>query len=188
MQRVLAVMGGALGILLFALLIIVAGSHLQDWQTKPSAGVTNYTPIEQKGRELYVSLGCVYCHTQQVRDKNYVDIARGWGKRPSTAGDYIYDRPHLLGTMRTGPDLHNVGSRLPADIWHLIHLYQPTAVVPNSIMPPHRFLFTTVDKNLIPPGKQAVPLPKGTVPKGKTILATDDAIALVAYLKSLSHQ
>jgi cytochrome c oxidase cbb3-type subunit 2 len=41
------------------------------------------------------------------------DIARNWGQRRSVARDYIFDRPHLMGTMRTGPDLANIGARQP---------------------------------------------------------------------------
>ncbi|MGB1311630.1 MAG: cbb3-type cytochrome c oxidase subunit II [Leucothrix sp.] len=188
MQRILAVMGGALGVLLFALLLIVAGSHLQDWQATASPGVRDYTPQEQHGRDLYVSLGCVYCHTQQVRGKGYPDVERGWGKRPSAPGDYVFDRPHLLGTMRTGPDLHNVASRLPSDIWHFIHLYQPDALVPGSIMPPHRFLFDVVDKTDTPSDKRVIGTPPGLIPQGKALLASKDAEALVAYLLTLSHE
>ncbi len=66
-----------------------------------------------RGREVYIANGCLYCHSQQVRDNIWsTDEARGWG-RPSVSGDYYYDNPHLLGTMRTGPDLINVGVRQP---------------------------------------------------------------------------
>src|SRR3546814_11471675 len=78
-----------------------------------------------RSRAQYVANGCVYCHSQQPRSsgQTLADQARGWG-RPSTPGDYAYDAPQLLGTMRTGPDLLNVGVRLPSRDWQLTHLSQ----------------------------------------------------------------
>ena len=59
----------------------------------------------QQGAEHYRSLGCVYCHTQQVRPEGYgSDIERGWGRRRTVSRDYIQDKTVMLGTMRTGPD------------------------------------------------------------------------------------
>src|SRR5690348_2702907 len=69
------------------------------------------------------------------------DIARGWGKRRSVAEDFLYDQPVMLGSQRIGPDLADVGSRLPIAQWHLLHLYNPRVVESNSVMPPYRFLF-----------------------------------------------
>jgi cytochrome c oxidase cbb3-type subunit 2 len=69
----------------------------------PPSGLKPYTAIQAEGRNVYVAEGCVYCHSQQPRDaKQAPDTKRGWG-RVSIAGDYYYDSPHLLGTMRTGP-------------------------------------------------------------------------------------
>lgn len=70
----------------------------------------------ERGRKVYVANGCVYCHTQQVRaDYAGSDIDRKWGERRSAPRDYIFDRPVLLGKMRTGPDLANIGKRAPAE-------------------------------------------------------------------------
>src|SRR5690606_22956171 len=100
------------------------------------------------GRQIYIANGCVYCHSQQPRDPSFAsgDKDRGWG-RTSVPGDYAYDTPHLLGTMRTGPDLFNIGARQPSKDWHLLHLYNPQAVVKDSIMPPYRFLFRWVRRS-----------------------------------------
>lgn len=69
-----------------------------------------------RGRRVYVSNGCVYCHSQQVRaDYAASDIDRKWGTRRSAPRDYIFERPVLLGKMRMGPDLSNVGKRAPVD-------------------------------------------------------------------------
>ncbi len=65
-----------------------------------------------RGRAVYVSLGCVSCHTQQVRPAGQgSDIARGYGVRASVARDYVQQMPVLLGERRIGPDLANYGAR-----------------------------------------------------------------------------
>ncbi|WP_043589078.1 cbb3-type cytochrome c oxidase subunit II [Geminisphaera colitermitum] len=98
-----------------------------------------------RGKEVYREMGCVYCHTQQVRRPGYgVDIERGWGERQSVARDYIREQRVYLGTMRTGPDLRNVGARYAGQggiDWHMKHLYDPVLTSPGSIMQPYRFLF-----------------------------------------------
>ncbi len=76
------------------------------------------------------------------------------------AGDYSYDKPHLLGTMRTGPDLMNIGVRQPGADWHLGHLYQPRAYVSGSIMPSYPYLFDV--KDALEPGDKPVTLPRAT--------------------------
>jgi len=113
------------------------------------------------------------------------DIARGWGLRRSVAADYLYDTPPLLGSQRVGPDLANVGMRLPDANWHLVHLYQPRAVVKDSAMPPYRYLFTT-RKIGATPSADALVFPAGFGPEaGYEVIPTDAARALVAYLQSL---
>ena len=70
--------------------------------------------MAERGRRIYVANGCNYCHTQQVRaDYAGSDLDRKWGERRSAPRDYIFDRPVLLGKMRIGPDLANVGHRAP---------------------------------------------------------------------------
>src|SRR5262249_3218451 len=79
--------------------------------------------LAAQGFKVYVSEGCVYCHSQQVRADNFgTDIASGWGDRRSVPRDYIYENPVLLGTMRTGPDLANIGVRQADETWHYLHL------------------------------------------------------------------
>ena len=113
------------------------------------------------------------------------DIERGWGLRHSVAADYLFDSPPLLGSQRVGPDLANVGARLPDANWQLLHLYNPRAVVKDSPMPPHKFLFKT-RKVVFAPSAEALKLPAGfESPAGYEVVPTDDALALVAYLQSL---
>ncbi|MDR1011285.1 MAG: cbb3-type cytochrome c oxidase subunit II, partial [Opitutaceae bacterium] len=105
------------------------------------------TGLAMQGRQVYEDLGCIHCHTQQVRRPGFgVDDKRGWGERQSVARDYIREGRVLLGAMRTGPDLRNAGARYVGESgreWHIRHLYDPTIVTPRSIMPPFAFLFET---------------------------------------------
>lgn len=114
------------------------------------------------------------------------DIARGWGKRRSVAEDFLYDSPVLLGSQRVGPDLANVGSRLPDENWHLRHLYAPRLEAKNSTMPPYRFLFET-RKILRSPSAGALKdlPPELAPPAGYEIVPRPEARALAAYLLSL---
>ncbi len=132
---------GAMVILSGATALLVAVPYLLLKDTPPPAGLKPYTAVQLEGRQSYIANGCVYCHSQQPRDSAQApDALRGWG-RASVAGDYAYDTPHLLGTMRTGPDLLNIGARQPSRDWHLGHLYAPRAYTPGSIMPAYPYLF-----------------------------------------------
>ncbi|HYG34418.1 MAG TPA: ribosomal protein L7/L12, partial [Clostridia bacterium] len=113
------------------------------------------------------------------------DIARGWGKRRTVAEDFLYDDPVMLGSQRIGPDLANVGIRLPDPNWHLRHLYAPRSEVQGSTMPPYRYLF---EKRRIErgPSPDALTLPPAFAPEpGYEIVPKPEATALVAYLMSL---
>lgn len=153
--------------------------------TTPAPGLRPYTQTELRGREVYIKNGCVYCHSQQPRAKNFApDFKRGWG-RASVAGDYAYDTPHLLGTMRTGPDLLNIGSRQPSEQWQLGHLYQPRAYVPGSIMPSYPYLFEV--KSEVSSTDVQVSLPKEWQPSTGVVVPKQEASDLVAYLKALDR-
>jgi cytochrome c oxidase cbb3-type subunit II len=144
-------------------------------------GVAPLTALESEGRDVYVANGCSYCHTQQVRP---LDEDKVFG-RPSAPGDFKYQTPELLGSERTGPDLTNIGMRQPSSVWQYIHLYNPRAVVPESIMPSFDWLFKAVDQ--APPGVTPVPLPKSYAPGRGVVVPTHKAEALVAYLASLKQ-
>ncbi len=185
MNRPARILLGAVGVLLGTSITLVILPYSEFASIPPEPNLRPYTIEEGHGREIYVSNGCMYCHSQQPRDRNFApDESRGWG-RPSTPGDYAYDYPHQLGTMRTGPDLFNIGARQPSVDWHLTHLYDPRAVVPGSLMPAHRFLFE--EKTVANERDTVVKLPDGKGPPGKVIVAKPDALALVAYLRALDH-
>ena len=186
MTRAIGILAGAAMILLFATLMIVVMPtiQLQSARTVPE-GLEPYSEAAARGREIYVGLGCMYCHSQQPRDASLApDGLRGWG-RPSVPGDYSYDSPHLLGTMRTGPDLLNIGARQPSVDWHLTHLYNPRSLMPWSTMPSYPFLFRQVAE---PSGANVVvDLPAAYAPESGAIVARQDALDLVQYLLELDR-
>jgi cbb3-type cytochrome oxidase cytochrome c subunit len=271
---------------------LILQPQLQLGQAKPSADL--YIPdashpspragLAQRGLEVYRSLGCATCHTQQIQQQGTVfdivlaapgtnvadvikaildlrpeltapeaarlvdrvpveilnnltdlnevqtavsklsvgdakvdtqlvpigpDIVRGWGVARSVGTDFLFDYPVMLGSQRVGPDLANVGAWPRTPEWHLQHLYDPTSVIPKSVMPPYRFLF---DKRQVPfqaaDGMRAPRPTTGTaqiagsrtnwvipetmeanddleIEPGYEVVPTEDARALVAYLMSL---
>jgi cytochrome c oxidase cbb3-type subunit 2 len=172
----------SLGVATAALVVL---PYIQVRDVQAPAQLKPYTEQELRGRAVYVANGCAYCHSQQPRDRNFgPDSSRGWG-RSSVPGDYVYDEPHLLGTMRTGPDLFNIGARQPSTDWHLGHLYQPRAYVPGSNMPAYPFLFK--QKTQAEDADVVVQLPPGQAPPGQVIIARQEALDLVKYLQAMNR-
>ena len=99
-------------------------------------GVRPYSPLELVGRNIYIREGCYLCHSQMVRP--FRDEVERYGHY-SIAAESMYDHPFQWGSKRTGPDLARVGGKY-SDEWHVVHLEDPRAVVPESIMPPYGFL------------------------------------------------
>lgn len=99
-------------------------------------GMRPYTPLEQAGRDIYVREGCYVCHSQMIRP--FRDEVERYGHY-SLAAESMYDHPFQWGSKRTGPDLARVGNRY-SDEWHVQHLKDPRAVVPESIMPTYAHL------------------------------------------------
>ena len=185
MDNDVKLVAGAMVSLSVATAALVVMPYMQVRDVKPPPQLKPYTDQQERGRAVYIANGCVYCHSQQPRDRKLgPDLVRGWG-RPSVAADYYYDRPHLLGSMRTGPDLFNIGARQPSKDWHLGHLYQPRAYVQGSIMPAYAYLFHA--KAAAEEGEQVVTLPPGYAPAGKVVVATPEALDLVKYLQGLDH-
>jgi len=92
-------------------------------------------PLEEQGRRIFIQNGCSYCHSQYIRSQDW-DLG---AERVAKAGDYIKDRPHQLGSQRTGPDLSQEGGEHPDD-WHLAHFLNPRYVRSESLMPPFAYL------------------------------------------------
>ena len=103
---------------------------------KKVEGVRPYTPLEQLGRNIYIREGCYLCHSQMIRP--FRDEEERYGHY-SIAAESMYDHPFQWGSKRTGPDLARVGGRYSNE-WHVAHMEDPRAVVPESVMPAYPFL------------------------------------------------
>ncbi|MEX2381373.1 MAG: cbb3-type cytochrome c oxidase subunit II [Opitutales bacterium] len=138
--------------------------------------------VAQRGMRVYAELGCDACHSQQERRAGFgADQERGWGERLSVARDYIHHDRVMLGHMRTGPDLKNIGDRQADKRWHHRHLYDPRSVIEGSTMPPFAFLY---DKKKIVGDRSpdALDIP---VEEGYEIVPGKRARDLVSYLLAL---
>ncbi|MCD8539632.1 MAG: cbb3-type cytochrome c oxidase subunit II [Leadbetterella sp.] len=166
----------------------------QMQETRPLPSMQPLTDAQVKGLDLYISEGCVACHTQQVRN---IEMDRVWGGRPSLASDYYYSKkrmdfwrqsPSVLGSERTGPDLTNVGRRQAAQEWHLLHLYNPRIVVRESVMPGYPWLFSEKREQDIKEKDVVVPVPAPFLRQpGYKIVASKEVLTLVEYLVSLKQ-
>ncbi|MFT5448006.1 MAG: cytochrome c oxidase cbb3-type subunit 2 [Gammaproteobacteria bacterium] len=140
------------------------------------------------GRDIYIREGCHTCHSQMIRPLRAETERYG---HYSTAGEFVYDRPFLWGSKRTGPDLHRVGGRY-SDEWHRVHLFNSRDVLPESIMPAYPwFEDTPVDASDIE-SKFRVLRKLGHPYSDEDIATASQALAgksemdaVVAYLQSL---
>jgi len=185
------------GILIVLSLIVVIWGGLaqivplffQKSTTTPVDGLEPYAPLQLAGRDLYIREGCVSCHSQMVRPFRAETERYG---HYSVAGEFIYDRPFLWGSKRTGPDLHRVGGRY-SDDWHRAHMINPRDVVPESIMPGYPWLQDNeLDGSLIQDKMRALNLVSHTPYTEAQIAAAPAALAgktemdaMIAYLQSL---
>ncbi|CAN5338096.1 cbb3-type cytochrome c oxidase subunit II [soil metagenome] len=184
---------GAAIILFIALTLFAAilPALNEEKNSSPLPGSKPLTADETAGKGIFIREGCIACHTQQVRN---VDMDKMWGSRPGIAADFARvkrtdiwrNTAMLMGSERTGPDLTNIGIRQSSQDWHLLHLYNPRSVVEQSIMPAYSWLFEVKDYAF--PGDVVLHVPD-EYRKGLTgqIVATREALQLVAYLKSLKQ-
>ncbi len=125
--------------------------------------VKPYTPLELAGRDIYIREGCLGCHSQMVRP--FRSETERYGEY-SKSGEFIYDRPFLWGSKRTGPDLHREGGKYP-DSWHFNHMLEPQSISPGSIMPAYPWLIrdeldlTTLPKRISVLRTLGTPYPEG---------------------------
>jgi cytochrome c oxidase cbb3-type subunit I/II len=170
------------------------------------AAVKPYTPLELEGRDIYIRENCAVCHSQMIRP--FRSETERYGEY-SKAGEFVYDRPFLWGSKRTGPDLHRIGGKY-SDGWHYNHMISPQSMSDKSIMPAYPWL----DKNKLDTSdteakiaamqKLGVPYPEGYEKKAVADLqkqaqqiqanlkkenidtASDtELVALIAYLQRL---
>ncbi|NKB69347.1 MAG: cytochrome-c oxidase, cbb3-type subunit I [Candidatus Latescibacteria bacterium] len=170
------------------------------------AAVKPYKPLELAGRDLYIREGCNNCHSQMIRPfRSEVERYGDYSK----AGEFVYDHPFLWGSKRTGPDLHRIGGKYP-DSWHYLHMQDPLATSPGSIMPSYPWMITDhLDYSDIGAKIEAmqtlgVPYEEGYAARarsdleeqarqiaaglnkdGLTVTADAEIVALIAYLQRL---
>jgi cytochrome c oxidase cbb3-type subunit 2 len=186
-----------IGLLIFGILFVTSiGGLVQilpslyDESLKtPGANTHVYPPLQLVGRDIYIREGCSTCHSQQIRP--LVAEVERYGAF-SRADEFVYDRPFLWGSKRTGPDLHRVGAKY-SDDWHRLHMNNPRSVVPNSIMPAYPWLAQR-DANS---SKDIIAKLNGLIKLGHPYTQTDidnaesdlegktELDALIAYLQNL---
>ena len=182
----------SLAVIVWGGLAQIVPLFFQHSTTEPVEGLEPYSPLRLEGRDIYIREGCVGCHSQMIRPFRAETERYG---HYSVAGEFIYDRPFLWGSKRTGPDLARVGGRY-SDDWHRAHLNNPRDVVPESIMPAYPWLAKTpLDGSDIQAKMRALnlvnykPYTKEQIAnapaelKGKTELD-----AVIAYLQGLGIQ
>ncbi|MFC3881930.1 cytochrome-c oxidase, cbb3-type subunit I [Algoriphagus namhaensis] len=170
------------------------------------SSVKPYTPLELEGRDLYIENGCVGCHSQMIRPFRFETERYG---EYSKAGEFVYDRPFLWGSKRTGPDLHREGGKYP-DSWHYFHMTDPRSMSPGSLMPPYPWMATNENDYSDLPAKirtlqsLGVPYPEGFDQEatadleaqahkvvanlkdaGIEVMPNTEIVALIAYLQRL---
>jgi cytochrome c oxidase cbb3-type subunit 2 len=181
-------------IVLVLLVVSVAGLvqivplYFQNSITQPVRGLMPYTAVQLTGRDIYIREGCNNCHSQMIRP--FRAETERYGPY-SVAGEFVYDRPFLWGSKRTGPDLARVGSRY-SDEWHRVHLNNPRDVVPESNMPGYPWLAKApVDASEIEAKMRTlrtlgVPYTDADIANAKAALANrTEQDALIAYLQNL---
>jgi cbb3-type cytochrome c oxidase subunit II len=102
-----------------------------------------------EGKHVYLSNGCVYCHSGFSRPQDVREGLYYLYPRESLPGDYATsdEAPNVFGTARTGPDLTFEAGFHPDD-WHYAHYSDPRFVAPESVMPDFRFLTDKEMKDL----------------------------------------
>jgi cytochrome c oxidase cbb3-type subunit 2 len=95
------------------------------------------SPIE-RGRHVYISEGCINCHSQYVRPGTADGVLWGPG---GNLQELRSQRPPLIGNRRQGPDLSQVGGRR-SPLWLKAHFYDPHQVSHASFMPSYSYLFS----------------------------------------------
>ncbi len=184
--------GTAAGLFIgLTILVAILPALSNQKNNAPLPQAEELSPEAIKGKALFISNGCVACHTQQVRN---VDMDKAWGDRPSIAADYALIKREdlwrnsatLMGTERTGPDLTNIGNRQSSLEWNLVHLFNPRIVVKESIMPSYPWLFSI--KEEAGENDKVINVPQEFM-RGKSgvVVAKEEALNLVAYLLSLKQ-
>lgn len=150
-------------------------------ETDRIKSVIPYTAIQQEGRDIYIREGCNNCHTQTIRPLVAEVIRYG---DYSKSGEFVYDRPFLWGSKRTGPDLARIGGKYP-DEWHYKHMESPRAMVPKSNMPDYGWLKENkLDPQYIRHKMDVLGFPY-TAEEIEALAEKNEMDAIIAYLQKL---
>ncbi|MDP2110598.1 MAG: cytochrome-c oxidase, cbb3-type subunit II [Thiobacillus sp.] len=120
-------------------LVEIAPLFFIDETIEKVEGVRPYTPLEQRGRDIYIREGCYTCHSQMIRPFRDEKLRYG---HYSLAAESQFDHPFQWGSKRTGPDLARVGGKYSNE-WHVQHMVAPRSMVPESVMPNYPWLLST---------------------------------------------
>jgi len=187
-------------------LVEIVPLFFQRSTTQPVAGLKPLTALQLAGRDIYTREGCYNCHSQMIRALQAETLRYG---HYSMAGEFVYDHPFQWGSKRTGPDLHRVGGKYP-DSWHFLHMKDPRATSPGSIMPAYPWMYTDklddthVEGKIITLRRLGVPYPAGYEQKARADMqaqatqvaerlkaagmntpADREIVAIIAYLQRL---
>lgn len=144
-------------------------------------GVVPYTPLQQEGRDVYIREGCNNCHSQTVRPL-VAEVLR-YGEY-SKSGEFVYDRPFLWGSKRTGPDIARLGGKYP-DAWHYKHMDSPRSMVPKTNMPDYKWLRDyPLDPEMIQRKMEVLNFPY-TDAQISELASKNEMDAIVAYMQKL---
>jgi len=172
---------GVFVVITFAGLIEILPNFAQA--SRPVIGTAPYSTLELAGRHVYIKNSCNACHSQLVRPfKSETDRYGDY----SLSGEYAYDRPFLWGSKRTGPDLWRVGNYRTTD-WHESHMKNPSAVVPGSIMPAYRWMFTNLADVETAYAEQLTVAQFFSVPYNKPVPMKDGSTKVVKMGDSLAE-
>jgi cbb3-type cytochrome oxidase cytochrome c subunit len=137
----------AAGVAVVSALVLADVGRWRIWLMLAATGAVSWifggvrvSPVlseAERGRLVYVSEGCLHCHSQYVRPGSPDE--RVWG---GTRGldKVVGEQPVLIGNRRQGPDLTNIGSRR-STAWLKAHFIEPRTLVPHSAMPSYAHLF-----------------------------------------------
>lgn len=185
-----------MGLLIFGILLVssigglaqILPSLAQPSLSRPVVGLRAPDALQLAGRGIYMRESCSLCHTQHIRPL-LAEVKRHGP--PSQAGEFVYDRPFLWGSKRTGPDLHRVGGKY-SDEWHRIHLLDPRLVVPGSIMPSYKWLSgapldaAAIQRRMAALRTLGHPYSDADIESvPQALQGRDEMDALIAYLQSL---
>lgn len=187
------------GLLIFGILFVssigglvqIIPSVFQESLSTPAENLRPYTPLQLLGRDIYIRESCASCHSQQIR--SLLAEVKRYGPY-SRANEFVYDRPFLWGSKRTGPDLHRIGGKY-SDAWHRVHMLDPRAVVPASIMPAYPWLAEraanhdgSIDRRLRALQRLGHPYTEDDIANAAgAVDGRTELDALIAYLQSLGR-